>query len=80
MNWRDLRAWDVFAISGAGAFLAFMTVIFVSIGIKLASGGLNEPQTDAMLKILYWGCYPLVFLALGALSWHFVKTETGGYA
>ena len=77
---KTIRAWDLFATSGAGAFLAFTAVIFASILVRLTDGGLNPAQTEAMLRILYWGCYPLVFTALGALIWHFVKTETGGYA
>lgn len=77
---REIRAWHLFTYAGAAAFLAFTSVIFVSIALKATAGGLNPAQTDAMLRILYWGCYPLVFVALGALIWHFVKTETGGYA
>lgn len=77
---KPLRAWDIFTYSGLGAFLAFLTMIFVSIMIHQAQGELNPVQTDVLLRLLYWGCYPLAFVALGALIWHFVKTETGGYA
>lgn len=75
-----MRAWRLFQGSLVGAMLLFMVAVVVSVLMKWRHGGLNGAQTDALLALLYWGTYPLVFLSLGALAWHFVRLERGDYA
>lgn len=75
-----MRAWTLFLGSMAAALLALLTIIFVSIALRLDQGGLDGAQTDVLLGLLYRAIYPLVFLSLGALTWHFVRAERGDYA
>ncbi len=74
------RAWDTFLWSLGAAFVCFLAFLAASVAARLAGGALTEPQSELLLGMLRYGTYPLVFLALGALAWHFVKAETGGYA
>ena len=75
-----VRAWQVFLWSlglAFGLFLAFLAASFV---LHQRDGDLSDAAARAMLGLLYWGTYPLVFVALGALAWHLVQTERGAYA
>ena len=76
----DVRAWDVFRASLALSFLAFLTFVFVSMALRWRHGSLTADESQTLLGLLYWGTYPLVFVALGALLWHFVRYYRGDYA
>ena len=75
-----LRAWHVFLTSLALAFLAFLGFLAASFVMHQRHGELTDGEAGALLRLLYWGTYPLVFVALGALAWHLVQTERGAYA
>ena len=77
MRW---RAWTTFQVSLAGAFLAFLAFLATSLVLHLREGELSEGQSELLLRLLYWGTYPLVFVALGALAWHLVRFYRGDYA
>lgn len=74
------RAWDTFLATLGGAFLAFLAFLGASLAMHARGGDLTGPQADALLRLLYWGTYPLVFVALGALLWHLVRFYRGDYA
>ncbi len=75
-----MRAWDVFRVSLALSFLSSLVFILVSMGLRLWHGDLTARESALLLRLLYWGTYPLVFVALGALTWHFVQYYRGAYA
>lgn len=77
MRW---RAWHTFQASLALAFLAFLAFLAASLLMKQLHGELSDSEAAALLALVYWGTYPLVFVALGALTWHLVQTERGAYA
>ncbi|MEK6975609.1 MAG: hypothetical protein AABY18_04615 [Candidatus Thermoplasmatota archaeon] len=74
------RAWNTFLLSLGIAFLAFLGFLGASLVLHLRHGDLSDGQAGALLRLLYWGTYPLVFVALGALGWHLVQSERGAYA
>ena len=74
------RAWTTFQVSLAGAFLAFLAFLATSFILHQRDGELTESQSATLLRLLYWGTYPLVFVALGALAWHLVRFYRGDYA
>lgn len=75
-----VRAWHVFLTSLGLAFVAFLAFLSASFLMHQRDGELTTAQSKALLSLLYWGTYPLVFVALGALSWHVVQSERGAYA
>ncbi|MEK6986026.1 MAG: hypothetical protein AABX89_06565 [Candidatus Thermoplasmatota archaeon] len=77
---RPWRAWDTFVAALAVCFASFLAFLLASVAAHAAQGDLNREQSELLLGLLRYGTYPLVFLALGALGWHYVKSETGGYA
>ena len=77
MRW---RAWTTFMVTLAGAFLAFLAFLATSFILHERQGTLTTGQAHALLGFLYWGTYPLVFLALGSLLWHLVRFYRGDYA
>lgn len=77
---RTWRAWDVFRLSLAASFLAFLLFIVVTVVLHLAHGDLTDRESGTLLRLLYWGTYPLVFVALGSLFWHLVQFYRGAYA
>lgn len=77
MRW---RAWHTFAVSLASAFVSFLGFLGVSLWMQQAHGELTDGEAATLLRLLYWGTYPLVFLAVGALGWHLVQAERGAYA
>jgi hypothetical protein len=74
------RAWNTFLASLAGAFLAFLAFLATALALHARDGDLGDGQARALLALLYWGTYPLVFVALGALLWHLVRFYRGDYA
>jgi len=76
---RTWRAWDTFAWSLAAAFFAFLAFLAAALFLRLR-GELAPSQSSLLLGLLRYGTYPLVFLALGALTWHFVRFYRGDYA
>jgi hypothetical protein len=74
------RAWTTFLVALAGAFLAFLAFLATALVLHARDGELSDGQARALLGMLYWGTYPLVFLALGALLWHLVRFYRGDYA
>jgi hypothetical protein len=74
------RAWDTFLACLAAAFLAFLAFLATSLALHLQHGDLTAAESGLLLRLLYWGTYPLVFLALGALAWHLVRFYRGDYA
>jgi hypothetical protein len=74
------RAWDTFLASLGGAFLAFLAFLATSLALRLQHGELTGPESALLLRLLYWGTYPLVFVALVALTWHLVRFYRGDYA
>lgn len=77
---RAWRAWDVFLWSLGAAFVCFLSFLAASVVARLRYGELDTAQSTLLLGLLRYGTYPLVFLSLGALLWHYVKSEGGGYA
>ena len=77
---RPWRAWHTFLASLGGAFVAFLGFLAASWWMHWRHGELTRGEADGLLGLLYWGTYPLVFLALGALLWHLVQSERGAYA
>ena len=80
MTTKPWRAWQTFQVSLGGAFLAFLAFLGVSLALKLQHGELTAAESATLLRLLYWGTYPLVFVALGALAWHLVRYYRGDYA
>jgi hypothetical protein len=76
---RTWRAWDTFAWSLGAAFFAFLAFLGAALALRLR-GELTAGQSETLLGLLRYGTYPLVFLALGALTWHFVRFYRGDYA
>lgn len=74
------RAWDTFRFSLAASFIAFLAFLVVTIFFRLQDGGLSDAASNTLLGLLYWGTYPLIFVALGSLTWHFVRFYRGDYA
>lgn len=73
------RAWDTFAWSLGLAFLAFLGFLATALFLRLR-GGFDQGASEALLGLLRYGTYPLVFLSLGALLWHLVRFYRGDYA
>lgn len=74
-----MRAWHLFLGSIIAVFLALLVMISASIALRI-QGGIDAAQTRALLALLYRGIYPIIFVALGSLTWHFVRSERGDYA
>lgn len=74
------RAWHTFLASLGTAFVAFLAFLAASFLLHQRRGDLSDGEAGGLLALLYWGTYPLVFVALGALLWHLVQTERGAYA
>ncbi len=74
------RAFDTFRWALAAAVLAFLLFLGASAVLRAAQGSLTSGEARLLLGLLYWGTYPLVFVALGALAWHFVAFYGGRYA
>lgn len=74
------RAWTTFLAALGGAFLAFLAFLATALALRLRDGTLSDGQARTLLALLYWGTYPLVFVALGALAWHLVRFYRGDYA
>jgi hypothetical protein len=77
---RPFRAWDLFLWTLAAAFLCFLAFLGASLWEHQTQGELTTAQSTLLLGLLRYGTYPLVFVSLGALFWHLVKSEMGGYA
>lgn len=77
---RPWRAWDTFRASLATALAALLVFVLVSIALRLVHGGLTDAESGLLLRLLYWGTYPLVFVALGSLLWHLIRYHRGDYA
>lgn len=77
---RPWRAWDTFLWSLGASFACMLAFLAASLAAHQLEGELGKAQAELLLGLLRNGTYPLVFLALGALLWHYVKSETGGYA
>lgn len=77
MRW---RAWHTFLASLGLAFGAFLAFLIASWAMRQEHGELTSAEASGLLRLLYWGTYPLVFVALGALFWHLVQSERGAYA
>jgi hypothetical protein len=76
---RTWRAWDTFAWSLGTAFVAFLGFLATALVLRMR-GELTQGQAETLLGLLRYGTYPLVFLALGALLWHFIRFHRGDYA
>jgi hypothetical protein len=77
---RDGPRWTwgtTFLASTAGAGLAFLASLAVSVVLRARQGELTAPQSEALLAVVYWGCYPLAFIALVALAVQVFNTMTG---
>ena len=74
------RAWQTFLACLGGAFVAFLGFMGASLALFLRHGELTSAESGTLLRLLYWGTYPLVFVALGALAWHLVRFYRGDYA
>lgn len=77
MTW---RAWQTFQAALALALGAFLAFLAASLILHQRHGTLTDGEASGLLRLLYWGTYPLVFVALGALAWHLVQSERGAYA
>ena len=77
---RPWRAWDTFLWSLGAAFVCLLAFLAASVAAHQMAGELGPAQSELLLGLLRYGTYPLIFVALGALLWHYVKSETGGYA
>lgn len=77
---RPWRAWDTFLWSLGAAFVCLLAFLGASLAAHQLEGELGASQAAFLLGLLRNGTYPLIFIALGALLWHYVKSETGGYA
>lgn len=77
MRW---RAWHTFLASLGLAFAAFLGFLAASLLLHAQHGDLTDGEAAVLLRLLYWGTYPLAFAALGSLGWHLVQTERGAYA
>ncbi len=77
---REVRAFDVFRVSLALSFMSFLSFLFVSIALNAIHGELTDAESNALLGLLYWGTYPLVFVALVSLTRHFIQHYRGAYA
>ncbi len=75
-----VRAWHVFLASLGLAFGLLLAFLAASFLLHQRDGELGDGAARALLALLYWGTYPLVFVALGALGWHLVQSERGAYA
>lgn len=76
---RSWRAWNTFTWTLGAAFLAFLAFLAAALVLRVR-GQLTTLQSEALLGLLRYGTYPLVFIALGALLWHFVRFYRGDYA
>lgn len=77
MRW---RAWHTFLASLGLAFGALLAFLVASFLLHQRHGELTDGEAAALLRLLYWGTYPLVFVAVGSLAWHLVQSERGAYA
>lgn len=74
------RAWNTFQWSLGLAFVAFLGFLAASLVLRWQHGSLQDDEARPLLRLLYWGTYPLSFLAIGSLGWHLVQSERGAYA
>jgi len=75
-----VRAWHVFLAALGLACVALLAFLAASLVLHQRHGDLSDGEAATLLRLLYWGTYPLVFVALAALAWHFVQSERGAYA
>jgi hypothetical protein len=61
-------------------FLFLLVMMAVASVFSVQNGELTTDEAKGLLGILYWGTYPLLFLSIGALSWHMVRFYRGDYA
>lgn len=80
MNLRDWRAWTTFQTSIVLVFLFLLGMMAAAGIMHIRHGELTTAEAETLLGILYWGTYPLLFLALGSLGWHMVRFYRGDYA
>lgn len=74
------RAWNTFQTSLVMVFLFLLGMMAAAATMHIRHGELTTAEAEGLLAVLYWGTYPLLFLALGALGWHMVRFYRGDYA
>ncbi|HUR62997.1 MAG TPA: hypothetical protein VM241_00800 [Candidatus Thermoplasmatota archaeon] len=74
------RAWDTFAWCLGLAGLSFLGCMLAAVYLKLRQGDITTHQAEVLLGVVRNGTYPLVFVGLGALAWHYVRFYRGDYA
>jgi hypothetical protein len=74
------RAWHTFVAALCVAFAAFAVALAVALLLWLRQGALHDGQASFLLALVRNGTYPVVFVALGALLWHYVRSYRGDYA
>lgn len=74
------RAWHTFQTSIVIVFLFLLGMMATAAVMRIRHGELTTAEAKALLGVLYWGTYPLLFVALAALGWHMVRFYRGDYA
>lgn len=80
MGVRDVRPWHAFQLSIVLVFLFLLGMMATAGIMRLQHGELTTAEAEGLLGVLYWGTYPLLFVALGALAWHMVRFYRGSDA
>lgn len=71
------RAWTTFQVSIVLVFLFLLGMMAAAAVMRLRHGELTTSEAEALLGVLYWGTYPLLFVALISLGWHMVRFYRG---
>lgn len=79
-NRQPWRAWNTFVLALACAGAAILALMLAALYLRLRQGAITTPQATLLLDLLRDGTYPIAFVALGALAWHYVRFYRGDYA
>ncbi len=80
MRISQVRPWHVFQISILLVFLFLLGMMATAGIMRIQHGQLTTAEAEGLLGVLYWGTYPLLFVALAALAWHMVRFYRGSDA
>ncbi len=80
MRLSQVRPWHVFQTSILLVFFFLLGMMATAGVMRIRHGQLTTAEAEGLLGVLYWGTYPLLFVALVALAWHMVRFYRGSDA